>query len=322
LKADFVVTGSVRRSEERIRIALRLSDARSEEAIWTERYDRPVSEVFSLQDEISELVAAAIPRQLDAKINFRNARKPPASLSSYENMLRGYWHFRKLTRESNRTALACFERAVALDPGNAEALAWLGAAYCNTWTESFAEENASKGSVLAAEAIAIDPFNAQSHVIHTWTLLCTGNLDAALEISKRAMELNSGDPAVLVGRAHALTYNGTGTEAQTLLRLARKLEPLSPPWFSEIAGILAFSEERYAEALEATEPLVEFAWDAMYALASCGHLGLVERAKAILSRFRQQRSDPDWLFGVSREPYRDKAVRERLLLGLNTALAF
>ena len=136
------------------------------------------------------------------------------------------------------------------------------------------------------------------------------------------MELNSGDPAVLVGRAHALTYYGTGTEAQLLLGLARKLEPLSPPWFSEIAGILAFSEGRYAEALEATEPLAEFAWDAMYAIASCGHLGLVERAKAILARFRQQALDPDWLLGVSHEPYRDKGVRERLISGLNVALAF
>ena len=63
LRADFVVTGSLQRSAERIRIALRLSDARSEEAIWAERYDRPISELFSLQDEISELVAAAIPRQ-------------------------------------------------------------------------------------------------------------------------------------------------------------------------------------------------------------------------------------------------------------------
>jgi len=321
LKADFVVTGSVRRSEGRIRIALRLSDARSEEAIWAERYDRPISELFSLQDEISELVAAAIPRQLDVEINFRNARRPPASLSSYEQMLQGYWHFRKLTRASNRIALQCFERAVALDPGNAEAFAWLGAAYCETWVESFAEEYATKGSMLTAEAVAIDPFNAMSHAIHTWTLLCVGNLDAALDVSKRSMALNPGDPAVLVNRALALTYDGKGTEAQILLDLGQKLEPLPPLWFGEFSSILAFAEGRYAEALEGTEPLVEFAWDAMYALASCGHLGLVERAKAILTRFRQQGPDPDWLMGVSHEPFREKGVRERLVAGLNIALA-
>ena len=254
LKADFVVTGSVRRSEGRIRIALRLTDARSEEAIWAERYDRPISELFSLQDEISELVAAAIPRQLDVEINFRNARRPPASLSSYEHMLRGYWHFRKLTRADNRAALQCFERAVALDPGNAEAFAWLGASYCATWSEDFAEEYAIKGSMLTAEAIAIDPFNAMSHAIHAWTLLCVGNLDAALEVSKRSIALNPGDPAVLVNRALALTYDGKGTEAHALLDLARKLEPLPPLWFGEFAGLLAFAEGRYAEALEGTEP--------------------------------------------------------------------
>jgi TolB-like protein len=322
LKADFVVTGSVRRSEGRIRIALRLSDARSQEAIWAERYDRPIAELFSLQDEISELVAAAIPRQLDVEINFRNARRPPASLSSYEHMLRGYWHFRKLTRASNREALQCFERAVALDPGNAEALAWLGAAYGETWVEGFAEEYATKASLLSAESIAIDPFNAICHAIHTWTLLCVGDLDSALDVSKRSMELNPGDPAVLVNRALALTYDGKGTEAHALLDLGRKLEPLPPLWFAEFAGVLAFAEGRYLEALEGTEPLLEFAWDTMYALSSCGHLGLVERAGSVLTRFRQRGMDPDWMLGVSHEPFRDKGLRERLISGLNTALAF
>jgi TolB-like protein len=322
LKADFVVTGSVRRSEDRIRIALRLSDARSEEAIWAERYDRPIAELFSLQDEISELVAAAIPRQLDVEINFRNARRPPASLSSYEHMLQGYWYFRKLTRADNRAAMQCFERAVALDPGNAEALAWLGAAYGGIWVAGFAEEYAAKASKLTADAIAIDPFNASCHAIHSWTLLCIGDLDSALDVSKRSMALNPGDPGVLLNRAIALTYDGKGTEAHALLDLARKLEPLPPLWFPEFAGLLAFAEGRYAEALEGTEPLTEFAWDTMYALASCGHLGLVERAKSILARFRQQGPDPDWLLGVAHEPFRDKGVRERLVAGLNIALAF
>jgi hypothetical protein len=143
-----------------------------------------------------------------------------------------------------------------------------------------------------------------------------------LEASKRSLVLNPGDPAVLVNRALALAYDGKGTEALMLFDLGRKLEPLPPLWFSEFAGVLAFAEGPYAETLEGMEPLAEFAWDTMYALASCGHLGLVERAKAILSRFRQQEPDPDWLLGVSREPYRDNSVRERLLFGLNTALAF
>jgi TolB-like protein len=322
LKADFVVTGSVRRTEGRIRIALRLSNGRTEETIWTERYDRPVADLFDLQDEISEIVAAAIPRQLDLQLNVRNGRRPTASLSSFEHMLQGYWHFRKLTRVSNREALQCFERAVASDPENAEAKAWLGAAYCETWIEGFIEEYAAKGVRLTAESVSIDPFNAICHAIHTWTLLCAAKLDPALEVSKRSMELNPSDPAVLVNRALALTYDGKRSEAHALFKLGRKLEPLPPLWFGEFAGLLAFSEERYEDALEGVEPLVEFAWDTMYALASCGHLGLKERSRDILTQFRQDRPDPDWLVGTTHEPFRDENVRHRLIDGLNKALAF
>ena len=322
LKVDFVVTGSVRRSEDRIRIALRLSDAKSEEAIWAERYDRPIAELFSLQDEISELVAATIPRQIDVEINVRNSRRPPASLSSFEHTLQGYWHYRKLTRAGFHAALQSFERAVALDPGNAEAIAWLGATYCNAWIESFVEESATRGAAVSAEAIIIDPFSAISHAVHGWTLLCTGNLDSALTVSKRSVALNPGDPGVLVNRALALTYDGQGPEARALFALARKIEPLPPVWFNELAGVLAFAEGRYVEALEVTGPFAEFAWDTMYALASCGHLGLAEPAKAIRTRFRQLGPDPDWLIGVSHEPFRDKEVRKRLIAGLNKALAF
>ena len=301
-----------------MRCALPTREART---IWVERYDRPISELFSLQDEISELVAAAIPRQLDVEINFRNARRPPASLSSYEHMLQGYWHFRKLTRADNLAAQQCFERAVALDSGNAEAIAWLGATYCEFWALDFTEDYATKGSMLTAKAIAIDPFSAICHAIHTWTLLCVGNLESALEVSKRSTALNPGDPGVLANRALALTYDGNGTEARTLLDLARKLEPLPPPWFDEYAGMLAFAEGRYADALKDVERTVE-CWDAMYALACCGHLGLADRARAITARFRQLGPDPDWLLGASHEPFRDKGVRERLIAGLNIALAF
>jgi hypothetical protein len=89
-----------------------------------------------------------------------------------------------------------------------------------------------------------------------------------------------------------LTYNSQGTEAHALLELGRKLEPLPPLWFGEFAGVLAFAEGHYLEALEGTEPLLEFAWDTMYALSSCGHLGLVEPAKSVLTRFRRQGLDP------------------------------
>ena len=321
-KADFVVTGSVRRSEARIRIASRLSAAQGEESIWAERYDRPIAELFSLQDEISELVATAIARRLEIEINVRSSSRQVASLSSYEHLLQGYWHFRKLTPTGNLAARQSFERAVAHDPSNAEAAAWLGVTYSEAWVQDFTAENAVKGAVLTGEAIAIDPLNAACHALHGWALLCVGDLDAALRNSERAMALNPGDPTVLVNRALPLAYDGKYAEAQETLGQARRLEPLPPAWFAEFGGIVAFGESRYPETLMGVEPIPDCAWDAMYSLACYGILGMVEPARATLARYRNQGRKPDWLLGASREPYRDESVRDRLIAGLNTALSF
>lgn len=122
LKADFAVTGTVRRAGERIRITLRLSDLDTGEAIWAERYDRPISDIFAHQDEISELVASTIAHQLSIGINVRIANRINPNLSSYELTLKGYWLFRKLTPENNLEARRSFEQAIAHDPSNAEAL--------------------------------------------------------------------------------------------------------------------------------------------------------------------------------------------------------
>jgi TolB-like protein/Flp pilus assembly protein TadD len=322
LNADFVITGSVRRAGDRIRIAARLSSARSEEAIWAERYDRPIADLFSLQDEISELIASAIARHLEIEINVRSSSRPHASLSSYEHFLQGYWHFKKLTRASNIAARRCFEKAVALDPGNAEAVAWLGVTYSDDWVQDFSEESAFRGVALTAEAISLDPLNASCHAVHTWALLCIGDLDAALRTSERGIALNAGDPAVLVNHALTLTYDGKYAEARQLLEQARRLEPLPPPWFAEFAGVVAFAEGRYAETVTGVELITEAAWDNMYALSCCGHLGLADQALRTRARLQQQGHDFDWRLGVSREPYRDEGIRERLIAGLDTALSF
>jgi TolB-like protein/Flp pilus assembly protein TadD len=320
LKADFAVTGSVRRAGERIRIALRLSNIEDGEAIWAERYDRPMTDIFALQDEISELVAATIASHLDVEINARSSGKPPASLTSYEHLLQGCWHYRKFLPDSNILARRCFEQAVALDPRNGEVLAWLGLTYCTASIYDFSVENASKALELSVEAVALDPQKAQTHTIHTIALLRNGDLAGALSASERGLVLNPGQPGMLANRALALTYDGRAAEARDLMAQALRLEPFPPPWYARFIGIIAFVEGRYEDALAGAAAQGERAWDIMYALSCWGHLGRVEQARATLARLSQQGREPDWLFGVSREPFRDPAVRDRLIAGLKLAL--
>jgi TolB-like protein len=322
LKADFAVTGSVRRVDGRIRIGLLLSSVESGEAIWAERYDRPVSDIFALQDEISELVAAAIASRVDLEINVRSTGKPPASLTSYEHLLQGCWHYRKFTSADNIVARQCFQRAIALDGGNAEAMAWLGMTYGTAWIYDFSPENAARALEYSAEAVALDPSKAVIYSIYTNVLLRNGDLEAALRTSERGLALNPGQPGMLANRALTLAYDGRTAEARILIAQALRLDPLPPPWYARFNGVTAFAAGQYEETLSGITPLGEMAWDIMYALSCYGHLGRKQQARAALSRLRQQGREPDWLFGVSREPYREPTVRGQLREGVKSALSW
>ena len=102
---------------------------------------------------------------------------------------------------------------------------------------------------------------------------------------------------------------------------AFRLEPLPPPWFAEFNGVIAFAEGRYEEALTGVAHL-DFAWDNMYALACYALLDRPEPAKAMLARLKDQGRAPDWQLGLSREPFRDAKIHDRLRDGVMTALSW
>ncbi len=322
LKVDFIVTGSLRRAGERIRFAIRLSDAANEEAIWGERYDRLTSDLFSLQDEISELVVAAVARHLEVEINVRSVGRPQGSLSSYEQVLMGYWYFKKLSRSGLAEARRCFERAIALDHSNAEALGWLGITYCEDWLLDFLPDRAAEGLQFTTQAIAMDPTDAWCHSAHNWALLWTGDLAGALRISEKGVKLNPSDTQVLLNHALTLAYSGRTPEATDYINQAHKLEPIPPIWFGEFRGIIAFADGRYEETLLGTEHITEPAWDLMYTLACYGLLGDKVKARATLARLAKANRNIDWSLGISRQPYLDPAMKQRITEGVFKALSF
>jgi hypothetical protein len=127
---------------------------------------------------------------------------------------------------------------------------------------------------------------------------------------------------MLANRALTLTYDGRTAEARDLMAQALRLEPLTPPWYPRFNGVIAFVEGRCEEALAGVGPQSERAWDLMYALSCCGHLGRVEQARATLARLAETGRNPDWALGISREPYSDPLVRDRLSEGIRLAIMF
>ena len=322
LKANFVATGSTRRSPERIRIAVRLSDAASETVLWAEHYDRPSADLFDLQDEVANLIAAAISRHLAIEVTSRSGGKNAANLSSYENLLLGLWQFRKLTRPANDDAIASFSRAVELDPRNIDALAWLALGHINRWCTDFSSEDVKTGVALAIQAIERDPTNARSHLTLGFGQLWFQGLDAARKTMDRAVTLNPVDSDVLANRALISAYLGEFNDGRQWLDRAYAIEPIPPPWFGEFRGIIDIADGHYAKALPGVEFATDSAWEMMYALACYGHLGLQEEARTCIARFRQEGRAPAFLAAVAREPYADPAIRERLAEDIAKALAF
>ena len=141
-------------------------------------------------------------------------------------------------------------------------------------------------------------------------------------MSERGIALNPSDPNVLVHRALTLCYDGRTSEAKGLIIQAHRLEPIPPLWFGEFSGIIAFSEGRYEDTLAGVEPIPIPAWDIMYALACYGHLGEKAKTRRMLTELTNAGREIDWKFGISREPYRDPAIKQRLSDGLSKALAF
>ena len=322
LSADYVLTGSIRKSADRIRIAARLTDAKTEGAMWADHYERPLQDIFAVQDEVASIIASTLTGRVQIDVATRSPAAGVVDVSSYEHLLQGMWHFRKLSPEANAIAVGCFEKAIAAYPQNAEAHKWLAACYVNAWLTEFASEDLTNGIRQAVRAMEIDPTSASCHAVHGFCQLWLEGVEAAATSYEKALALNPGDPDVLIEAGLLNVYAGNLSISRNLFKQAFNLNPLPPIWYPEFRAIAAFVEGRYAEALPCFAAIPDCVFDNMYAMACLGHLGDRERAVACRARYEARGKTWDLLEGAKGQPYVNPEPRERLITGIEKALAF
>src|SRR6201992_1484982 len=122
LGVRYVVEGSVRRSGEQVRITAQLNDFTTGSQIWAEHYDRDLTDVFAVQDDITESLVAALEPQLYAAESFHARRKPPDSMDAWDLVMRALSYYWRVTRQDNVVAQALLEKAIAIDPYYGQAL--------------------------------------------------------------------------------------------------------------------------------------------------------------------------------------------------------
>ncbi len=189
LGAAYVLTGTVRRAGQRLRISAQLVDTHTDFPLWSERFDREMKDVFEVQDEMARKIAEALrvtlsPQELEAL-----ADKPTENLQAYDLYLRGKRYARRLTRQDVEFALQMFENAVTLDPSFALAYAACANA-CAMYYSFFSRDQVwvERAREASGRAVALRWDLPETHVSQAWVLYAAGLYDEAVRMVKKAIE--------------------------------------------------------------------------------------------------------------------------------------
>jgi adenylate cyclase len=230
LDARYLLQGSVRRADDRLRINVELTEAATGVHVWSEIYDAEVKGVFDMQDDIARRVVGASAVKLTRFEGVRAQAKPTSSLAAYEYVLRGRDSFSHATRDDNDQASGLFQRAIDLDPNYAEAYAALGEAHYEAvisgWSQ-FREDELERAKALAQKALALDPTTTRAYRLLADIDLFRKRYDLALEHLDRALEINPSDADNYAHRGSVSVWAGRAAEGLPWLEGALRFDRAS-----------------------------------------------------------------------------------------------
>jgi serine/threonine protein kinase/tetratricopeptide (TPR) repeat protein len=297
LGVRYVVEGSVRKAGNRVRITAQLIDATSGQHVWAKTYDRELTDVFAVQDEISESIAASLVSDLQRAEHAHAQRRPPENLEAWGLYQRALPLLHRFTREDSAQARTLLERAVALDPQFSTPLARLAELgiweVVNSWTDS-PERTLDAAVAQVRRAVALDPRDAEAQSFLAFALITAGDSAGAQEAARRAVDLNPSLPLALSFLAYLLHMTGhPPQESIDLVQRAMRLSPRDPvEWiFYDALGGAYWNAGQYEEGLAVSRRLIAlspsyyfgYLWGALNAVG----LGRIEEARELIRQARR-----------------------------------
>jgi TolB-like protein/Tfp pilus assembly protein PilF len=288
LRVAHLLEGSVRRSGKRIRVTAQLIRADNGYHLWSKTYDRDVSDIFKVQDEIANAVVSALKAQLLSSQPLASRHRTD-NTEAYAQYLLGNQLVERDTRESNRQALEAYRRAVALDPGYSAAYSGIAEAEWRIVDQATGEAAGAQRSRAAAEhSIALAPDSPDGY----WARgLLRGVYDfdwtGAESDFKKALELDPNDVRVLRDYGALLATRGRNAEALAAMHRSLALDPLSVRAWRQL-GSLKLDLGQLTEAKEAGHHLTVLAPESYLTIMLVGTIALAEgRAADALAEFRK-----------------------------------
>ena len=257
-----VLEGSVRREGSFVRVTAQLVDATTGAHLWSERYDRPLKDVFAVQDEITHRIVDALNVQVIEGEQARVWRKTTRNAEAYEYFLRGREQILRYTPETLVLAQANLETAVRLDPNFALAYTELGFVPLMSsilGVSDDPERDQQRALALGRKAVELDDSQGYSVVLLGRVYMQVGQLDKALEYGKKAVALEPNGSTTLAIYAHMLEAAGRCEEALMYFNKSLRLAPLPEAWIPWAQGLCLRKLGHYEEAIAAQQRAIALA---------------------------------------------------------------
>ena len=327
LGVRYIVEGSVRKSGRCVRVTAQLIQADTSHHIMAERWDRDLTDLFELQDEIVTAIAGAIEPELLKFERQRIAEQPQQNQDAYELYQRGMFHHYRQNKQDNSEAQAYFRRALRIDAQYPQATAALSIALCAaaylSWTDD-AERNYEEAFELAQRAVALDPRYPNARFALALISMWLGQNDRAAAEFKEAIKLNPSFAAAHAVLGSVLNFQGQSGAGVASVEKGIRLSPNDPRLFIWLSGLAAahYQLQHYSQAVE----IGRRSWalnrnyitGLTYVIAGLAQLERIEDARATLADLKEL--DPKLAaLRTTLKLYQDQAAIDHLLAGLRKA---
>jgi TolB-like protein/Tfp pilus assembly protein PilF len=314
----YVLEGAVRRSGQRIRTTVELTDVVARQIVWAEQYDRVLDDGLTVQDEI----AAEVLKALDVKLASGERWLLHSTLKSLEALdffYRGLSRFYAGSKDDNAAAREMFERVARLQPDSAVGPAYL----CFThWVDAFRgwtdskERSLTQAARWAETAVRHTNSNGLAHIVLASIHLLQRRHDQALTDCYRAVELRPNCPTANSYLANVLHYCGRPAEAVTKLKEAIRITPVYPPWYMSLLAAAYRESGQVAQSITAARHGIRLSpSDPEPRLVLCSDYVLAGQPKQAREVAQEIVAiDPTFSTGryLARQPYKEERTLQRL----------
>jgi adenylate cyclase len=328
LGVRYVLEGSVRKSGHRVRVTAQLIQADTGHHIMAERYDRDLTDLFELQDEIVSTIAGAIQPELLKFERERIVERAEHNQDAYQFYQHGMWHHYHQNKADNIEAQAYFRRALAIELQYPQATAALSIALSSAamvgWAAD-ADASFEGAFMLAQQAVTLDPRYPNAHFALGLVCMWTSRSDRAIAAFEEAINLNPSFAAahVLLGQMHL--YRGDPEEAISLAEKGIRLSPTDPRlyiWLPALAGA-HYQLRNYEAAIEPGRRswTLNRNWPGglRYVVAGLAQLGRFEEASDALAELRKLNPNLAFVEGNLKRLFTDDAAVDHIVDGLRKA---